>query len=667
MPGSLRLDIGYRTPLPRISAITANVRYQFSLGRGLWGYRDLNLDEGKITQVGPENRPFFGSTSAITTRNGSVSMASSRLDPDYANVYEVSSRLQSRTHQFTAQLNGTWPSRLRTNLTYTLTHSRDQGSGTLQQVTTAGNPNEVEWAPATQDRRHNLNFTLTFPLTQYLELSANGRLQSGAPFTPLVNRDINGDGLRNDRPYVFDPRTTADTAVANGMWRLMETVTPRVRECLESQFGSIAGRNSCRQTWTQTLNLSVNFRPLLPRVQRRVTVTANFRNILTGMDYLLHGQGNMKGWGEGQRVDANLLEVRRFDRASNSFVYTVNEGFAQDSRGPEAFRNAFTVTLTARMQIGGNPQQASRGFITVPGQGGGRGGGAGGGGPTGFQLQQLTGMLRTRQGPGQNQAPDVDGIVRDLLANPVERILTLADTLKLTEEQVAAFEVLSDSLQLQMDERKEPLTAAIAALAPEILAPDASSLFGPQSDVQRSFIADVQPHVNGARQQVAARLRRVQQQLSAEQWALVPQDVRGLVQQQGGGGRGGSQGFNAVSTLDRMLANPLLVLLDLEDILAFTPEQLAGIQAASASLQQKLAERRASLGGRFDGVPSAEQAQIFQQIQPEIEVGREDIRSALRNVEGLLTPEQWAQVPTAVKDPFTQPQRGQGGARPPGY
>jgi hypothetical protein len=110
-----------------------------------------------------------------------------------------------------------------------------------------------------------------------------------------------------------------------------------------------------------------------------------------------------------------------------------------------------------------------------------------------------------------------------------------------------------------------------------------------------------------------------------------------------------------------MLANPLLVLLDLKDPLQFTPEQVAGIQGASTSLQEKLSERRASLGGRFDGVPSAQQAQLFQQIQPEIEVGREDIRAALRTVEGLLTPAQWAQVPAAVKDPFAQPQGRQGG------
>src|SRR5690606_22889241 len=47
LPGSVRLDLGYRTPLPL--SLSGDFRYQYSLGRGLWGYRDLNLDDGRMT------------------------------------------------------------------------------------------------------------------------------------------------------------------------------------------------------------------------------------------------------------------------------------------------------------------------------------------------------------------------------------------------------------------------------------------------------------------------------------------------------------------------------------------------------------------------------------------------------------------------------------------
>jgi hypothetical protein len=216
-------------------------------------------------------------------------------------------------------------------------------------------------------------------------------------------------------------------------------------------------------------------------------------------------------------------------------------------------------------------------------------------------------------------------------------------------------------LQKQLDARKEPLTAALWELAPAILDPD-ETFFGAQSNVTQQFQSGVQPQVNGARQESTAALRLVQQRISPEQWAKLPQEIRGLVQQ-GGGRGGGTQGFNAVGTLDRMLANPLLVMIDLKEILRFTPEQLTGLQEVSISLQEKLNERRQRLGQRFDNVPPAQQAQIFQQIQPQIEEGRDEVRAALKVAEGLLTPEQWTQVPAAVRDPFSQPVQVPGGGR----
>jgi hypothetical protein len=181
---------------------------------------------------------------------------------------------------------------------YTLGRVRDQGSGTLAARTTAGNPNTAEWATANNDRRHTFNVQLTWPATPSVEVSATTRITSGAPFTPMVNRDVNGDGLRNDRAFVFDPTATADTAVANGMMRLLEVLPGRVRQCLVRQFGTIAERNSCRNGWTQSLNFRVNARPDLPRVDRRLTITADVRNALTGLDVMIHGG---RGCADGAR------------------------------------------------------------------------------------------------------------------------------------------------------------------------------------------------------------------------------------------------------------------------------------------------------------------------------------------------------------------------------
>src|SRR5439155_1505475 len=89
---------------------------------------------------------------------------------------------------------------------------------------------------------------------RYGQVIAIGRLTSGVPFTPLVGSDVNGDGARNDRALVFDPATTVDTAVANGMRALLATASPGVRTCLQSQVGRVAARNSCTGPWQPSLD-----------------------------------------------------------------------------------------------------------------------------------------------------------------------------------------------------------------------------------------------------------------------------------------------------------------------------------------------------------------------------------------------------------------------------
>ncbi|HUF49763.1 MAG TPA: TonB-dependent receptor, partial [Longimicrobiales bacterium] len=370
-PSSLRADIGYRTGLP--FNMNGNFRYTYSLGMGLWGYRDLNLDAQNYFMLGGENRPFFGDPSSIVTRTGAVSMAGSRVHDEFANVYDVISERESRAHQFTGSVNGMLWQKLGFNANYTLGFTRDQGSGSFAQATTAGNPNEAEWSTSSQDRRHTMNLMLSYALTSWMEVTATPRLSSGNPFTPMVDRDINGDGARNDRAFVFDPSAAGDTAIANGMSRLLANVPGRVADCIESQLGSIADRNSCRSPWSQSMDFRLSLRPNLPTLQRRLTVSVDGRNALTGLDQIINGKDDMKGWGGGQRPDANLLLARGFDAQTNSFIYQVNEGFGQTRRGPQGMRPPFSLTISARLMVGGQPGNSNRGF------GGGFGGFGGGG------------------------------------------------------------------------------------------------------------------------------------------------------------------------------------------------------------------------------------------------------------------------------------------------
>jgi hypothetical protein len=656
LPASLRLDLGYRAQLPL--QLNTNVRYTYSRGFGLWGFRDLNLDESRRFTLQGEDRPFFGDASGIVPRTGATSVAVSRQHEEFSNVYEVTADRESEAHQVTASLMGWLPIRMMFSLNYTLGFARDQGSGAMGMgaflVPTAGSPNEVEWGTSSNDRRHTMNLILSYPVTPWMEVSGITRVSSGSPFTPMVNRDINGDGLRNDRAFVFDPADAGTPAsVAAGMTRLLQSTPDRVRSCLESQFGSIADRNSCRNSWTQSLDLRASLRPNLPRVERRLTMSADFRNVLTGLDQVLHGRENMRGWGEGQRADANLLEVRGFDPVQQRFVYEVNEAFGQARRGPNAFRNAFSVTLSGRVAIGGQPMMNNRAFGQLPmGMLGGLAGMMGSGGRAGFGggggtfvmggagMGELVAMFR-----GGAASINVDSILGSMMMNPVRTLVAMKDSLKLTEEQLARVQAYADTLDAQLERRR-------AALAPTLqsLVDGMGGNMQPQAmqQVLQQLQLQVQPNLTSARTEMSEALRLTRRELSEEQWAMVPQEIRAGAEQRQGGG------FNAVGMIDRMLANPIPVLLELKDTLQLTPDQVQRIQAVSDELQGRLNRRREELGRRFDGAQGQQQGRIFADIQPELERTRNEVGSALRQVERILTKEQWAQVPERIRNPFQQ-------------
>ena len=482
--------------------LSASVDATVASGMSLYGTRDLNLrPEPAFTLAGERGRPVYVPAGSIVPATGATSVLASRLHPEFAQVIEANSALRSRTGQVILAINGVASRRLLWNLSYTFARSLDEtsfapggggssggrggfGFGTGS-GTTGGDPNAIEWGTSDLERRHSATGSLSWFARPWVDVTSIFRLSSGQPFTPRVGSDINGDGSRNDRAFVFDPAEAPDAVVAEGMDRLLATAPEAARECLREQLGHIAGRNSCQSGWTPTVDLQVNLRPDLGgRVGRRLTMMVSFINPLAGADRLLHGTNGLRGWGQPNRPDATLLTVRGFDPVEARYEYEVNERFG-DSRGARtALRNPFQIGIQARFQIGPDRQR-----------------------------ERLLGGLAALGRREGTRALDAGAIVERVAPDPVFPIIERRDSLGLSPEQVSALQAIGDSLSMVLD----TVIASVQATLDSVTA---------AGGTLATAFPSIQPRLQGVREAYLSSLRSAQQVLTREQWERLPMRLR---------------------------------------------------------------------------------------------------------------------------------------------
>ncbi len=301
-------------------------------------------------------RPVYVSQSGIDPASGSVSASQSRISDQFGRVATRVSDLKGYGGQLTFGVSPDvfkYRPRLNfyTSASYTLqwTHRQFRGfdGGGF------GDPREREWAPAGTDARHVLVVTggVNTPKLGTITLFARG--QSGLPFTPIVQGDVNGDGRSGDRAFIPDPASEPDAAVASAIRSLLDGGEPTVRGCLTSNLGKAAGRNACRGPWTQSLNLQ--WRPPMPgKWGGRVRPNVYLQNVLAGVDQAVHGSGSLKGWGSQAAPDPVLLIPKGFDGAADRFRYDVNPRFGQTRGGRSIGRDPFRIVIDFSVNLSTN-------------------------------------------------------------------------------------------------------------------------------------------------------------------------------------------------------------------------------------------------------------------------------------------------------------------------
>jgi len=470
-----------------VERINLSLDAAFSRGVAQTSATDLNLNTGGGFSLASEGgRPVYTPASSIVPATGASTLSGSRRIPRFGVVSEYVSDLHSDTKQLTASIGGVTRPAILFNASYTFTRSQNQvrGVGGGNGSSTAGNPNLAEWGTSDLERRHSFLATVTWPVVPAFELTAIARVESGGFFTPLVSGDINGDGRRNDRSFIFDPASAPDTAIANGMARLLASGPIRARECLERQLGSIAGRNSCSVPWTTSLDFQANLRPSWFGLSRRLTISVLSLNTLTGIDQLLHGPANRHGWGQPVYPDRNLLYVTGFDPQAQRYLYRVNEHFGAATGASNPFRVPFQLAVQARLALGVDPT-----------------------------AQQMSAIFGGQGGRRPSVADYRERLAR-IVPNTFNQILELNDSLKLelTPDQQSQLRVAADSLQVKTDTLVSVLANALA---------------NTDRNADPSQVgAKMRQRVQEGRTMSENSVLGAQKILTPEQWAKVPKHVK---------------------------------------------------------------------------------------------------------------------------------------------
>ncbi|MEO8910316.1 MAG: carboxypeptidase regulatory-like domain-containing protein [Gemmatimonadaceae bacterium] len=499
---------------------TFSVDAGYARGVAQTGLTDINLDTiPKFTLANEKNRPVYAPVAGIIPATGAVSVFGSRLFPQFGVVSQIQSNLQSDTKQLTLGFNGITTKGVLFNASYTLTSSFDQSQGFSQGTvqgfggtpgSTAGNPNSSEWGRSDNARRHSLLATVTYPVKPVLELTMIARMVSGGLYAPMVGGDINGDGRSgNDRAFIFDPADAAargDTAVANGMARLLAATSPRARECLMSQMDKVASRSTCSSPWAPSLDFQANIRPSGFGLDRRLTISVISMNTLTGIDQLLHGSNNLHGWGQPSFPDRTVLYVRGFDPVTESYKYQVNEHFGVTNGTRNAFRVPFQIAIQGRLALGTDP--ARQQFNNVVG-----------GGRAGRLSPEALKARMTR-----------------LVPNAFLDIIAINDSaqLALTPDQIAKLQASGGAFKAKADSLIDKVANILGDTT--VKNPDPMTVF-----------AKLQPSLAEGRKQATQAINEAKTILTPQQWGKIPESIKtpGLRRDDGQGGRGSRRGDGA--------------------------------------------------------------------------------------------------------------------------
>lgn len=344
---SWRANLGWSGIL---SELVYNIDGIYSLNLNQSGTTDANFSGIPRFFLTDENRPIYVSANSIVASTGALSPEEGRKTSAFSSVVVEQTNLRSWSRQlaititpYGANLHRWWGS-----ASYVLARTDQEAYGFDKGA--FQDPRLRESSRGDLDVRHQflLQGGIAF---KAITATLFGRFTSGLPYTPLVGTDINGDGLVNDRAFVFRPLdANGDSLVSSQMQALLAAASPSTRDCLNRSLGSVAGRNSCEGPWTASLNARIGIDGAALRLGERTNIAINLANPLGALDQLFH-RNRLRGWGQPAFPDPVLLWVRGFDQTTSRFKYSVNSHFGNTRPRSPLLRVPFRITLDISIDL----------------------------------------------------------------------------------------------------------------------------------------------------------------------------------------------------------------------------------------------------------------------------------------------------------------------------
>lgn len=348
MPQNLRANLAIDARLPW--GITGTIEAVYTKILNAIYYENLQTPDPEGSIAIEENRPVY---------------TSNRINNSFNDIFLLRNTNEGYQYSFTGQLSKSWSNNFNAMAAYTYGVAKDINGGTHTTANsgwefnpTPGNPNVPFLDYAVWDLRHRIvsNLNYIFDYSKYASTSVGifFNAQSGAPFTYMVNGDLNGDGARgNDQAYIPASQSEIlfgeldanrnpvqfDQATQNEMWGELDAFIER-NDYLSENRGTIAGRNAARTPWTALMDVRFlqEFKIKTGKNINRLQFTLDIENFANFLN---------RDWGRQYFVNFdtyNLLNYVGRDADSGRPIYSFS-----DQEQPWEISNSGSIW---RMQFG---------------------------------------------------------------------------------------------------------------------------------------------------------------------------------------------------------------------------------------------------------------------------------------------------------------------------